>query len=67
MQLDLSQVMCYTINALEHERGDSRDKFATVIGSPRYLEAGEDSVASLTGGGRVYSKHKVRCSVPVFL
>ena len=67
MQLDLSQVMCYTINALEHERGDLRAKFATAIGFLKHLVAGDVTVASLTGGGRLYSTEEVRVSVPVFL
>jgi hypothetical protein len=67
MQLDLSQVICYTIKALEHERGDSRGKFATAIGLFKGFVAGEVTVASLTGGGRVYSTEEVRVSVPVFL
>jgi hypothetical protein len=67
MQLDLSQVMCYTINALGHERGDLRAKFATAIGFFKHLAAGEITVAGLTGGGRLYIQEKVRVSVPVFL
>lgn len=67
MQLDLSQVICYTIRALEHERGDLGDKFATAIGFSRYLESGEITVAGLTGGGQVYAQKEVRVSVPVFL
>lgn len=55
MQLDLSQSICYTINALEYERGDLRAKFATAIGSSKYLDSGEDSVADLTGGGVIYT------------
>jgi len=54
MQLDLSQVICYTINALEYERGDSRAKFATGIGCSEDFDLGEDSVANLTGGGVIY-------------
>ena len=67
MQLDLSQLICYTIKALEHERGDLRAKFATAIGFSKYLESGEITVAGLTGGGEVYILKEVRVSVPVFL
>jgi hypothetical protein len=55
MQLDLSQHMCYTTKALGDERGDLRAEFATVAGSSRYPEVGEDSVASLTGGSVIYT------------
>ena len=66
MQLDLSQVICYTITALEYERGDLQGKFATGIGSLSNLEAGENSVAGFSGGG-VCTGIKVRNCVPFFM
>lgn len=66
MQLDSWELMCYTVNELEYERGGLRAKFATGSGDFCALEAGENSVASLRGGS-VYRRRKARRRVLVFL